>query len=74
MSFGHHVRAVIGDGLDADVQTGRYAFVSLTFALSTNAKNFSTGFPRSPLASADRDAESDVVETYPLELPTAKLR
>jgi len=48
--------------------------VSLTFALSTNAKNFSTGFPRSPLASADRDAESDVVETYPLELPTAKLR
>jgi hypothetical protein len=47
---------------------------SLTFALSTNAKNFSTGFPRSPLASADRDAESGVVETYPLELPAAKLR
>jgi len=48
--------------------------LNLTFALSTNAKNFSTGFPRSSLASADRDAESDVVETYPLELPTAKLR
>jgi len=48
--------------------------VNLTFALSTNAKNFSTGFPRSPLASADRDAESGVVETYPLELPAAKLR
>jgi hypothetical protein len=52
----------------------RDAGINLTFALSTNAKNFSTGFPRSPLASADRDAESDVVETYPLELPTAKLR
>jgi hypothetical protein len=48
--------------------------INLTFALPTKEKDFSSGFPRSALASADPDAESGVVETYPLELPRAKPR
>jgi hypothetical protein len=49
------------------------AFSSLTFALPIKIIDFLTGFPRSSLASADRDAESGVVETYPLELARTKL-
>jgi hypothetical protein len=30
--------------------------------------------PRLPLASADQGAQNGVVETYPLELPLAKVR
>jgi hypothetical protein len=48
--------------------------ISLTFALSTKPKIFSTDFPRFAPRSADRDAESGVVETYPLESPMAILR
>jgi hypothetical protein len=47
---------------------------NLTFALSATAKNFSPAFRRSSLASADRVTQTSVVETYPLESPTAKLR
>jgi hypothetical protein len=31
-------------------------------------------FLRLPLASADGDAQNGVVETYPLEVPAAKVR
>ncbi|HWE02149.1 MAG TPA: hypothetical protein VG326_07025, partial [Tepidisphaeraceae bacterium] len=52
---------------------GVYRFANLTFAFSATARNFSTAFRRSSLASADRVTQTSVVETYPLESPTAKL-
>jgi hypothetical protein len=54
--------------------SARILHVSLTFALPARTEVFLAGFPRSSLSGADRDVQTGVVETYPLEPPTAKLR
>jgi hypothetical protein len=48
--------------------------LSLPFAVSSKIPDFSASFPRSALACADSGAKRCVVETYPLEVPTAELR
>jgi hypothetical protein len=53
---------------------GLPAEANLTFALPKKSKDFLSSFPRSPLASADSEAQSGVVETYPLEVLAAQLR
>jgi hypothetical protein len=56
------------------IQSKRKRKISLTFARFANSQDFSLRFPRLWRASADRDANCGVVETYPLEPPAANLR